>query len=207
MDTLYNYKRNEAISRLVLASSSPRRKELVASLDLSLPVSILSTDTDETMETGWTPAEAVEQLSLRKAMAARAIVAPEHALILGADTIVVLDGEMLGKPVDENEAIAMLTRLQGRKHEVYTGISLVQAATGLATTAHRKTSVYMKALDERKILAYVRTGEPLDKAGSYGIQGLGSTLVERIEGCYFNVVGLPLSLLADMLAEFDIQVF
>jgi septum formation protein len=208
MNDLHNFTRYEAISRLVLASSSPRRKELVASLDLSLPVSILSTDTDETIEPGWTPAEAVEQLSLRKAQAARArMEQPDQALILGADTIVVLEGAILGKPADEAEAIEMLTRLQGRRHEVFTGVSLVNAATGHATTAHRKTSVYMKPLAERRIAAYAATGEPLDKAGAYGIQGLGSTLVDRIEGCYFNVVGLPLSLLSDMLAEYDIHVF
>ncbi|WP_054028145.1 Maf family protein [Bacillus sp. FJAT-28004] len=203
--------RNEAISQLVLASSSPRRKELVASLDLSLPVYILSTDTDETIEAGWSPSQVVEQLSLRKAKAAIPLLQQKQevltSLIIGADTIVVLDGDVLGKPVDDEEAKAMLRRLQGRAHEVYSGVACVQSSTGEALVAHRKTKVIMKPLSENQIARYVATGEPRDKAGSYGIQGLGATIVERIDGCYFNVVGLPLSLLSDMLATYDIAVF
>ncbi|WP_169082748.1 Maf family protein [Paenibacillus sp. PL91] len=203
--------RNEAISQLVLASSSPRRKELVASLDLSLPVYILSTDTDESIEAHWSPEQVVEQLSLRKANAALDLLqqkqAVETSLIIGADTIVVLDGDVLGKPVDDDEAKAMLRRLQGRAHEVYTGIACVLSSSGEAQLAHRMTKVKMKPLSEEQIARYVATGEPRDKAGSYGIQGLGSTLVDEIEGCYFNVVGLPLSLLSDMLATYDIAVF
>jgi len=202
--------RNEAISQLVLASSSPRRKELVAMLDLSLPVYILSTDTDESIEASWSPKQVVEKLSLRKANAALKILQQkqdqESSLIIGADTIVVLDGEVLGKPVDDEEAVNMLGRLQGRSHEVYTGIACVLSANGEATVAHRMTKVTMKALSKDQISRYVATGEPRDKAGSYGIQGLGSTLVEQIDGCYFNVVGLPLSLLSDMLGAFDISV-
>lgn len=203
--------RNEAISQLVLASSSPRRKELVASLDLSLPVYILSTDTDETIEAGWSPVQVVEQLSLRKANAALKLLQQKQdassSLIIGADTIVVLDGDVLGKPVDDDEAAAMLGRLQGRAHEVYTGITCVLSSNGEALTAHRMTRVSMKSLSEDQIARYVATGEPRDKAGSYGIQGLGATIVERIDGCYFNVVGLPLSLLSSMLATYDIAVF
>ncbi|OBZ12838.1 MULTISPECIES: nucleoside triphosphate pyrophosphatase [Bacillales] len=202
--------RNEAISQLVLASSSPRRKELVASLDLSLPVYILSTDTDETIEASWSPEQVVEQLSLRKANAALKMLqqkqAVETSLIIGADTIVVLDGDVLGKPVDDEEAKVMLGRLQGRTHEVYTGIACVLSPSGEASIAHRMTKVKMKSLSDEQIARYVATGEPRDKAGSYGIQGLGSTLVDQIEGCYFNVVGLPLSLLSDMLAAYDIAV-
>ncbi|CAM4195081.1 septum formation protein [Paenibacillus endophyticus] len=206
----YNQLRNEAFSQLVLASSSPRRKELVASLDLSLPVYILSTDTDETIEAGWSPAQAVETLSLRKAKAAIPMLQQKQqvptSLIIGADTIVVLDGEVLGKPADEEEAMSMLRRLQGRTHEVFTGVALVVSSTSEAVVAHRMTKVTMKSLTEDQIKRYVATGEPLDKAGSYGIQGLGATMVDHIDGCYFNVVGLPLSLLSDMLASFDIAV-
>lgn len=207
----YNQSRNEAISQLVLASSSPRRKELVASLDLSLPVYILSTDTDETIEAGWSPAQVVEQLSLRKANAAIPLLQQKQedgaSIIIGADTIVVLDGDVLGKPADDEEAKSMLRRLQGRWHEVYSGVACVNSATGEAKVAHRMTKVMMKPLSENQIARYAATGEPRDKAGSYGIQGLGSTIVERIDGCYFNVVGLPLSLLSDMLATYDIAVF
>ncbi|WP_141504358.1 Maf family protein [Paenibacillus luteus] len=203
--------RNEAISELVLASSSPRRKELVAMLDLSLPVYILSTDTDETVEADWTPSEVVEKLSLRKANAALKLLQQkqehESSLIIGADTIVVLDGEVLGKPVDDMEAMTMLGRLQGRSHQVYTGIACVLSSSGEAIISHRMTKVKMKALSSDQIARYVATGEPRDKAGAYGIQGLGSILVDEIDGCYFNVVGLPLSLLSDMLGTYDISVF
>lgn len=200
------------ISRLVLASSSPRRKELVASLDLSLPVSILSTDADETVEAGWTPGEAAERLSLRKAEAALDMLRAtgglqEPSLILGADTIVAVDGAMLGKPAGEADAFRMLSALQGREHEVYTGIALLHSAAGESVSAHRMTKVRMKPLSGERIRRYIATGEPFDKAGSYGIQGLGSTLVVGIQGCYFNVVGLPLSLLSDMLSEYGIDVF
>lgn len=203
--------RIESISQLVLASSSPRRKELVASLGLSLPVYILSTDTDESIMPGWTPVQVVEQLSLRKAQAAVRMLQQKHdketSLIIGADTIVVLDGDVLGKPSHDEEAKAMLRRLQGRSHEVYTGVACVLSSNGEAAVAHRMTKVQMKPLSEQQIARYVATGEPHDKAGSYGIQGLGSTMVDRIDGCYFNVVGLPLALLSDMLAQYDVHVF
>ncbi|WP_051251188.1 Maf family protein [Paenibacillus harenae] len=206
--TNFNY---QSISRLVLASSSPRRKELVASLDLSLPVSILSTDTDESTPPSWPPVQVVEQLSLRKAKAAARRLEEQgqtqSSLIIGSDTVVVLDGEVLGKPADDADAMSMLRRLQGRSHEVYTGVACLLTANGEATVNHRITKVQMKPLSEESIARYVATGEPRDKAGSYGIQGLGATIVDRIDGCYFNVVGLPLSLLSDMLAHYDIHVF
>lgn len=199
------------VSQLVLASSSPRRQELVASLDLSLPVRILSTDADESVEESWTPADIVELLALRKAEAAaerlRQEQAVEHSLVIGADTIVVLDGEALGKPVDASDAVATLMRLQGRKHQVYTGVACLYAATGRFHVQHRMTNVWMKPMTRERIERYVATGEPMDKAGSYAIQGLGATNVDRIEGCYFNVVGLSLSLLSDMLAGFGIDVY
>ncbi|NBD25909.1 Maf family protein [Paenibacillus glycinis] len=196
-------------SQLVLASSSPRRRELVASLGLSLPVLILSSDTDETTPPHWTPPQIVERLGLRKARASAELLSPEDAsasLIIGADTIVVLDGEALGKPRDRADAVGMLSRLQGRRHEVFTGIACFEPRTGRQLTAHRRTEVVMKPLDSGTIERYVESGEPMDKAGSYGIQGRGAVLVDRIDGCYFNVVGLPLSLLSDMLSEFGIAV-
>lgn len=198
------------ISQLVLASSSPRRKELVASLGLSLPVYILSSDADETVEADWSPSQIVEQLSLRKANATIAMLKDQHAettsLVIGADTIVVVDGDVLGKPKDRDDAFSMLKRLQGRSHEVYTGVACVRTVNGQALVAHRMTKVNMKPLSDERINRYIATGEPDDKAGSYGIQGYGATIVDRIEGCYFNVVGLPLSLLSDMLATYRIFV-
>lgn len=203
----------EPISRIVLASSSPRRKELVASLDLSLPVYILSTDADETVLDHWTPQSTVEELSLRKATAALAMLrerenkpAGTSDLIIAADTIVALDGHILGKPRDDDEAASMLERLSGEQHEVFTGIACIAVESGKTLVASRRTKVKMKELGSERIRRYVATGEPRDKAGSYGIQGLGSTLVEEIEGCYFNVVGLPLSLLSDMLEQYGIRV-
>lgn len=200
------------ISRLVLASSSPRRKELVASLALSLPVSILSTDADESFQPDWAPDTIVEQLSLRKGEAAEAMLASRGesipgTLILAADTIVVLDGAVLGKPASDEEAACMLTRLQGRRHDVYSGIALLEAGTKARISASRRTIVTMKPLSEERIRRYVASGEPRDKAGAYGIQGFGATLVEGIEGCYFNVVGLPLSLLSDLLERFGVRTY
>ncbi|MDF2835440.1 MAG: maf protein [Paenibacillus sp.] len=200
------------ISRLVLASSSPRRKELVASLALSLPVSILSTDADESYEPDWTPGEIVERLGLRKGLAAEAMLEQmgdvrPGTLILAADTIVVSDGNVLGKPADDEEAAMMLSSLQGRAHDVYSGIALLEAGTDNRIAASRRTRVMMKQLGEARIRRYVASGEPRDKAGAYGIQGYGAALVESIEGCYFNVVGLPLSLLSDLLKKFDIHTY
>lgn len=197
--------------RIVLASSSPRRKALLTSLPLKLPVDVLSPDTDERVPGDWAPPQVVEQLALRKAEAVRQRLAQDDrsgtpALVIGADTIVVLDGAVLGKPADAAEARSMLEGLQGRRHEVYTGVALLHTGSGHADVRHRMTRVVMKPLDLQGIERYVASGEPLDKAGSYGIQGIGATLVDSIEGCYFNVVGLPLSLLADMLAPHGIEV-
>ncbi len=208
---LSKYESTKPISQLVLASSSPRRKELVASLGLSLPVYILSSDADESVPSDWAPAHIVEQLALRKAHATAAILKERreenHSLVVGADTIVVVDGRVLGKPKDREDALSMLRSLQGREHEVYTGVACVVAETGAETSAHRMTKVYMKPMQDEVLKRYIATGEPDDKAGAYGIQGLGATLVEKIDGCYFNVVGLPVSLLSDMLAHYEIQVF
>ncbi|QYR23375.1 Maf family protein [Paenibacillus sp. sptzw28] len=198
------------VRQLVLASSSPRRRELVSSLDLSLPVLILSTDTDERTPPEWAPSHIVEQLALRKAHAAISMLEGElasHSVIIGADTIVVVDGEVLGKPKDEADAADMLLKIQGRQHQVYSGVACIRTQDGLEQVAHRMTLVSMKPLELDRIKRYVATGEPMDKAGSYAIQGLGATLVNGIDGCYFNVVGLPLSLLSDMLSTFGIDVF
>ncbi|MBW7476212.1 Maf family protein [Paenibacillus oenotherae] len=195
--------------QIVLASSSPRRRELVASLDLSLPVLILSTDADEGTPADWAPSHIVEQLALRKARAAVSMLGEtqsDGSVIIGADTIVVLDGEVMGKPQHTAEAAAMLGRLQGRQHEVYSGVACISPDGSRELVAHRRTLVTMKPLDRGRIDRYVASGEPMDKAGSYAIQGLGATLVDRIDGCYFNVVGLPLSLLSDMLSSFGVDV-
>ena len=195
------------ISQLLLASASPRRRELLEQLALSLPVKIMPTDTDESTPPHWLPAEIVEQLSLRKARAALHAAGDQavNALIIGADTIVVKDGMVLGKPEDAEDARRTLTLLQGGMHEVYSGITLLHSGSNEPLVRHRMTRVHMKPLDARRIERYIASGEPMDKAGSYGIQGLGATLIEGIDGCYFNVVGMSLTLLSDMLSVYGVE--
>lgn len=196
----------ESQRRIILASASPRRKELMASLQLKFE--IMPSDADESVPGDWSPERIVTELALRKANAVREQYPTQvaDAVIVGSDTIVVLDDRIFGKPENEEEAAAMLQSLQGRSHYVYTGIACTDTTTGRTSTGYRHTLVHMKPLTPERIQAYVRSGEPADKAGAYAIQGLGSTLVDRIEGCYFTVVGLPVSLLSDMLEEFDISV-
>lgn len=156
----------------------------------------------EQMDNASDPGELVVQNSLGKA---RDVQAREPGLILGADTIVVLDGTIYGKPRDTGEAVHMLTKLQGRWHTVHTGQALVDAHRECAR--HRSTRVRLRTMSTDQIRAYVSSGEPLDKAGAYAIQGLGAALVEAIDGCYTTVVGLSLPMLVDMLFEFEQFVF
>ncbi|CAG7631085.1 dTTP/UTP pyrophosphatase [Paenibacillus solanacearum] len=195
---------------IILASSSPRRQELIRSLNL--PYEIIVSSVDESTEPGLSPADIVEQLSGRKAQAVYERCKAEArygngGVVVGSDTIVVLDGEVLGKPKDGEDALRMLRALQGREHEVFSGVAVIDMQTGERHVSHRRTNVRMKPLDDEKIRRYIATGEPMDKAGSYGIQGLGATIVEEIVGDYFSVVGLPMSLLSDLLARFDVAVF
>ena len=181
---------------LVLASQSPRRRALLDRLGVNF--SVQPSHADETFPPGASPPEAVEALALRKAEA----VAPAYgdALTLGADTIVVLDDDVLEKPADATEAFVMLRRLSGQTHTVYSGLALVHPASGRAATTHEATAVTFAELEDDEIAAYVRTGSPLDKAGAYGIQDdLGALFVARIEGDYYNVVGLPLHRLYRLL--------
>ncbi len=189
---------------IILASGSPRRRELLSLL--GLPFEVISSDADESTPPGLTPAEIVRSLALRKAEAVRPSAGERAAVIVGSDTIVVLGNQVLGKPADTQDSRDMLQLLQGRTHQVYTGVACIGLPEGKTVVEHRVTSVTMRAMSMDEISAYIATGEPADKAGSYAIQGLGATLVERIEGCYFNVVGLPLSLLGEMLSGFGISV-
>lgn len=173
--------------RLILASGSPRRRDFLAELGLVFEVRV--TDIDETPQPGEQPANFVARLAQEKA---QAVDIPE-AWVLAADTAVVVDGEILGKPGDEEEACAMLMRLSGRWHEVWTGFSLCRQATGELCTKAVCTKVRFLPLTPELCRAYVRTGEPLDKAGAYGIQGKGCFLVPEISGSYTNVVGLPMA--------------
>jgi len=189
---------------IILASGSPRRRELLSML--GLPFEVVSSEADESTPPDWTPDNVVRSLALRKAEAVRAVCNQRNTVIVGSDTIVELEGQILGKPVDKQDSKAMLNALQGRSHRVYTGIACIGLPDGKVVVDHRVTTVTMRTLEPAEIEAYVDTGEPADKAGSYAIQGLGATLVDKIDGCYFNVVGLPLSLLGSMLSEFGIQV-
>ena len=174
---------------LVLASASPRRRALLHQIGATFTVQ--HTDTDETMLPGIEPSALVRHLALEKAVAA----SEQHpnALVLGADTVVVLGGDVLGKPRDADDAKAMLRRLAGEQHTVLTGVALVHAGTSRRVAVHEATDVYFAAMTDEEIDAYVATGSPLDKAGAYGIQDdRGALFVRRIEGDYYNVVGLPL---------------
>lgn len=185
---------------IVLASGSPRRKELLARF--GVPFRIQTSDVDETVNLPLSASRVVEELALRKG---RDVAAQcENALVIGADTVVVYQGEIMGKPEDEREAAQMLGELSGKEHQVYSGIALLTVDQGEITrevVSHRMTRVWIRDLTPEKVTWYVNTKEPLDKAGAYGIQGLGACLVNRIEGCYFNVVGMSLALLDEMLSE------
>jgi septum formation protein len=187
-DTIYKGKVN-LMEHLILASSSPRRKELLENIHLSFEVS--SSDVDESFTEGLSPEVVVKLLAERKAKAVAAH--NPTAFVLGADTIVVLEGTVLGKPNDDVEAAVMLGKLSGKTHEVYTGVAIVSPNEEDAFTFYEKTTVTFWELTETEINMYVSSGEPLDKAGAYGIQQLGSFLVKEIQGDYFSVVGLPVS--------------
>lgn len=190
---------------LILASSSPRRQELIRTL--GIPFTIQAPSIDESISTELLPSEAVEEIALRKANTIHdQLKEKQNVVIIGSDTLVFSNGEALGKPVDEHHAFRMLSQLQGTTHEVYTAIACVDAISGESLIKHRSTSVHLIPLTDKQILTYIQTGEPMDKAGAYGIQGLGSTIVDHIEGDYFAVVGLSLNLLTKMLQHFQIEI-
>lgn len=182
---------------VVLASASPRRRELLqrAGVDFTVRAS----DAEEFIEPGTPPHEAVMQLAAQKALAV-ARDCPDD-LVIGADTVVVFDGEILGKPADTADAARMLHRLSGQTHAVYTGVCLVRG--GKTETFFEQTQVTFYPLTDEQIASYIATGEPMDKAGAYGIQGRGCTLVRGICGDYFNVVGLPVAALCRRLNDTD----
>lgn len=178
---------------LVLASRSPRRAELLAAAGISFEV--LAADVDESVQPGEAPAAYVERLALEKARAVLAL--RPGATVLGADTTVVADGLILGKPADELEAAGMLRRLRGRGHDVYTGVAVVSADGVRSAVEH--TRVWFAPMTDEDISWYVASGEPVDRAGAYAIQGLASRFIPRIEGSYTNVVGLPVALVSSIL--------
>ena len=185
---------------IILASQSPRRKELMGQIGLKFKV--ISPNVDEKVEGNPSPAQLVEELSLRKARAVEQLAGGE-GLIIAADTVVALEGAVLGKPKTERDAFSMLSALSGNRHYVYTGVTVLRQ--GRAVTQHEVTTVTFRELEPAEINSYIATGEPMDKAGAYGIQGLGALLVSGIQGDYFNVMGLPVYRLGRILAGFGLD--
>lgn len=259
---------NGGITPIILASGSPRRRELLSLL--GLPLKVIPSDADESFQPGWTPEYIVSMLALRKAEAVLPQAGSKPAVVVGSDTIVVLDGRVLGKPRDESEARDMLSSLQGRSHSVFTGLACVRAGQAgeligalpedvwktapqapvdlagteeavppglgngnggtitplpfgrlgqyavipgagenglLAIAGYTESRVTFRPMTSAEITSYIATGEPMDKAGSYGIQGIGSVFIEEMEGDFYSVMGLPLNLLYKMLSRFGISPF
>ena len=185
---------------IILASQSPRRRELLERMGLS-GFAIIPAQGDESCPPGCTPAELVEELSRRKC--AEVAAAHPDALVIAADTVVEIDGRILGKPHSEEQAAQMLRLLSGRENRVYSGLTVSRG--GEAVTEHEVTPVRFRALSEADIRHYIATGEPMDKAGAYGVQGYGCVLVEGVFGDYYNVMGLPVCRLARLLARFGVD--
>lgn len=187
----------ERFPNIVLASSSPRRSELLKQIGLDFQV--CPSDIAETIETQTSPTEVVEGLASKKARAVG--MRFNRGLIIGADTVVAINREIIGKPENNRHAIEILSRLSGNHHEVVTGVSLLDLESERHIVWSERTLVYFRKLRESEILEYVCSHDVSDKAGAYGIQEMAAAFVSRIEGCYFNVVGLPLASLVEKLWE------
>ena len=186
---LYN-----TLPNIILASKSSRRADLLKQIGLEFEV--YPSEIEEPQITT-SPVIAVQELALTKA--GKVAAKFDIGLVIGADTVVVIDGQPIGKPENDMHAIEVLTRLSGNRHEVITGVALINIGRKNEVVWMERTAVYFRSLRQSEILAYVRSGESSDKAGAYGIQGKAGAFVERIEGCYFNVVGLPLASLTAQL--------
>ena len=188
--------------RVVLASSSPRRRELLTLI--GIPHTVSPADLDETILPGETPAPHAERLARGKAaLVAERLASDGEAVVIGADTIVVVDDEILGKPRDETAAAAMLRRLAGRSHTVFTAVAVARGER--LVSGVESVGVTFRALTDDEISRYIATREPMDKAGAYGIQGYGATIVERIVGDYFAVMGLALGRLVRLLGDVGVE--
>lgn len=182
--------------KLLLASASPRRRELIALLQKDFEY--IAVDADESVEPDTDPAAAAESVAVRKALAAKELECAKGKYIISADTVVALDGKIYGKPADEEDAFAMLKTLSGREHEVFSGVCII-SPSGRSTSFCERSAVRFLELSDTDIREYIATKEPMDKAGSYGIQGYGSLLISGIEGDFFNIMGLPVSRLNRVL--------
>ena len=191
------------MKKIILASASPRRKELLEKIGLKFAVE--PSDSEEDTDAGLEPHELVWQISINKAKTVAA--GYKNAIVIAADTIGVIGNKILGKPHTPNEAVKMLSEISGQPHLVITGLTVLDTATNKSISLTVDTIVYIKKLTGREIDAYVSTGEPLNKAGAYAIQGMGAVIVERIDGDFYNVMGLPLQALTEVLKEFGIDVW
>ena len=186
------------MERVILASASPRRKEILERYNLEVIISPSSII--EKLNKDENPEQIAMTLALNKAL--NVSIKFTDDLVIGADTIVVHQGTILGKPKDNEDAYRILTRLSGSTHHVITGVAIVKLSSNLKIIDYETTKVKFRNLSSDTILKYIRSEEPLDKAGAYGIQGLGAILVEKIDGCYFNVVGLPLAKIDNLLQRY-----
>lgn len=188
--------------RIVLASKSPRRSEILGNIGVSFEVH--ESNFIEDFDISMSHSDIVKYLSYKKAESVAKAICGD-ALVIGADTIVVLDSTIMGKPSSKEQAFDMLKSLSGKWHKVYTGLCVINTLTWENIQDFEVTDVKIKELSDEEIRYYIGTGEPMDKAGSYAIQGVGSLIVERIQGCYFNVVGLPVFKLSYMLEMFGVK--
>ena len=186
--------------KIILASASPRRRQLLK--ELGLKFKVISTNKEEKVDDTFFPVQIARKLAVRKALEVSKKVRDSSIIIIAGDTIVVLGNKILGKPQSKKEAIEMLSRLSGKIHKVITGICILQG--NKKVVGHEITKVTFQKLSPAMILSYVNTGESMDKAGGYGIQGKAALLIKKIEGDYFNVMGLPLVRLAKLLGLFGI---
>ncbi len=190
------------MKKIILASSSPRRRDLMNLLCVEFEV--IASDFDEKLDNPKNPKETVESLAHGKAKAVANKF--EHAIIIGADTVVVHKGEILGKPKSQEDAKRMLNLLSGTEHSIITGLSVIDTDTGQTSVQSVESKVKFKNLSDNEINAYIATGEPMDKAGSYAVQERGGLFVEKITGDYFNIVGLPLKDLRAELSKFGVKI-
>lgn len=192
---------------IVLASGSPRRREILSDMGLDFDVFVSEADEDSVKCEGISTGVYVQELAMLKASAAAKLLEGEDTIIIAADTVVCLEGKILGKPKDEDDAKNMLRSLSGKCHSVFTGICVMRAKNAFSVCSAVETKVYFKKLSDEKIERYISTKEPYDKAGSYAIQGKGALFVEKIEGDYLNVVGLPAVRLFEILEDnFDYHI-
>lgn len=189
---------------IILASGSPRRKELLERLNIDFDIIVSDLDEDSIEQSK--PDDFVEKLAYEKAKSVSMLI-NKDSLVIGCDTVVVYNNEILGKPKNNEQAISFLKKLSGSNHQVYSGIAIIDTKSNNKYLSHEITDVYMKELSNDEIAYYIQTGEPFDKAGAYGIQGIGSLFIEKISGDYYNVMGLPLNKLYKGFNELGVNYF